>query len=262
MLTVVLVATALKLIGLGAALVIAVRWSHWGATPEERAEHMPGDEYLEGGPPARVAMTRAVSIDATPETLWPWLAQLGRGAGFYSLDRLDNGGRMSARHVVSWIPPPRPGDAAAIGYLRKVVPGSQITWWAPGLRFCGAFARLVVDIRTRPHNAGARLVIRMSADAEGSMAILALWIFRFIDSVMARCQLLRLKERVEAHGARASDPEHPETGARDHFQYYETIYASGESAGVPGREDAAAWRRAAVAADLVDEYIAETKAAS
>lgn len=256
---VVLVATTLKLVGLGVVLFVVVRWSHWGATPEERAEHMPGDEYLAGGPPARIAMTRAIWIDAAPETVWPWLAQLGRGAGFYSLDRLDNGGRMSARHIISWVPAPRVGDAAAIGYLREVVPGSQITWWAPGLRFCGAFARLAVDIRARPQDAGSRLVIRMSADAEGLMAIPALWVFRFIDSVMARSQLLHLKERVEAHGARASDPEHPETGGRDQFQYYETIYASGESAGIPGKEDAATWRRAAVAVGLAAERTRESE---
>jgi len=234
-------------------LVALVRWgTRWGATPEERAEPLPGDDYFAGGPAARVAMTRAISIDAAPETVWPWLAQLGRGAGFYSLDRLDNGGRMSARHIVSWVPPPRPGDASAIGYLREVVPGSHLTWWVPGLRFLGAFARLVVDIRLRPRGSGSRLVIRMSADAAGAMARPALWVFQLIDSIMACTQLLRLKERAETCGARSSDPERPETGARDQFQLYEVLYASGEKAGVPGQEEAARWHHAAAAAGLAD----------
>jgi len=33
--------------------------TRWGSTAAERGREMPGDEFLEGGPPARVAMTRA-----------------------------------------------------------------------------------------------------------------------------------------------------------------------------------------------------------
>jgi hypothetical protein len=240
------------LVKLALLVVFVHRGMQWGSTPEEQGEPLPGDDYLAGGPPTRVAMTRAVSIDASPETVWPWLAQLGRGAGFYSLDRLDNGGRTSARHIVSWVPPPRAGDASAIGYLRHIVPGSQLTWWVPGVRFLGALGRLTTDICLQPQGAGSRLVVRMSADTTGAMARPSLWVFRLIDSIMACAQLSNLKKRVEAYGARAADPDHPETGARDQFQYYEAIHASGEKAGVPGKEDAARWHRAAVSAGLID----------
>jgi hypothetical protein len=251
-LTLIVFATFLP-VAAAALVVVLTRWgTQWGSTPEEQAEPLPGDDYLAGGPPTRVRMTRAISIDTSPKTVWPWLAQLGRGAGFYSIDRLDNGGRMSARHIVSWVPPPRLGDASAIGYLRHVVPGSQLTWWVPGVHFLGAFARLATDIRLRPQGAGSRLVIRMSADAAGAMARPSLWMFRLIDSIMACAQLSNLKKRVEAWGGREADPEHPETGARDQFQYYEVIHASGEKAGVPGKEDAARWHRAAAAAGLID----------
>ena len=39
----------------------------------------------------------AVTIDAPPDQVWPWLVQMGgdRG-GWYFWDRLDNGGRPSA----------------------------------------------------------------------------------------------------------------------------------------------------------------------
>lgn len=95
--------------------VLIVRWgTRWGATQEECAGLMPGDSFLEGGPATRVRMTRAVSIAAPPEVVWPWLAQMGRGAGFYSIDRLDNGGKRSADHIVSWIPTPRLGDDGVI----------------------------------------------------------------------------------------------------------------------------------------------------
>ena len=65
-----------------------------GIHSEERAGRLPGDEFLEISPSRRVvAMTRAISIAAPPESVWPWIAQLGRGAGWYSVDRLDNGGK-------------------------------------------------------------------------------------------------------------------------------------------------------------------------
>lgn len=42
----------------------------------------------------------AVTIDAPPDRVWPWLVQLGGDrAGWYSWDLLDNGGRPSARAV-------------------------------------------------------------------------------------------------------------------------------------------------------------------
>ena len=223
---------------------------------DESALRMPGDDYFSSGPPTFVAMTRAVSANAPPETVWPWVAQLGRGAGWYSFDRLDNGGKRSARHIVSWIPPPRLGDASPIGYLRHLLPGSELTWWVPGVRFLGAVACLSIDIRLRPEGTGARLVIRTSAGATGLMARPALWVFRFIDSIMARQQLLGIKQRVERYGARSADPDQPETGQSDQYQLYEAIYASGKRVGVRGKESACRWRRTAIRSGVIanEEY--------
>jgi hypothetical protein len=226
---------------------------NWGATTAECTRPMTGDAYLAGGPPARVVMTRAISISQPPETVWPWLAQLGRGAGYYSLDRLDNGGKTSARHLVSWIPEPQPGDAAAIGYLRYLEPGRELVWWLGGLQAWGARFRMVNDLLLTPAVGGSRLVIRISGDAAGPLAPLALGFFQLIDTIMARRQLLGIKERAEAFGARTADPEHPETGAVDQYQFYEVIYASGRTAGVRGREQAAYWRQMALADKIISQ---------
>jgi hypothetical protein len=49
---------------------------------------MPGDEMV---PDANFETTRAITIQARPEAVWPWLVQLGQGrAGFYSYDLLEN----------------------------------------------------------------------------------------------------------------------------------------------------------------------------
>ncbi len=237
----------------GALTWFGRRGERWGAAPEELAMPMTGDRWLDGGRPVRVRMTRAVWVEAPAEQVWPWLAQMGRGAGWYSYDRLDNGGRPSARHLVSWVPEPRTGDAAAIGYLRHIEPGRELAWWLRGGRFFGARMRGVMLYRLTGVGARSRLVARMQADARGPLARLACWLYRIIDSIMVRRQLLGIKERVERYGTRGEDPEQPETGATDQFQLYHAIHASGEEAGVPGREDAPGWRRAAIEDGVIEQ---------
>ena len=234
--------------------VIFIPWgTRWGATEEECAMQMTGDSYLDGGPANRISMTRAVSINKPPEVVWPWLAQLGRGAGWYSIERLDNGGKTSARHIVSWIPEPQLGDASAIGYLRYLEHGRELVWWLSGDPSWGSKMRMVVDIRVTPKDGGSRLVIRISGDAVGITARLVIWIFQFIDSIMARRQLLGIKERVELYGARSTDPEQPETDLRNQYQLYEAIYASGEMVGIRGKEKASYWRRTAIEDGVIED---------
>ncbi|MHC4973974.1 MAG: hypothetical protein ACYTG3_16740 [Planctomycetota bacterium] len=223
------------------------RWgARWGATADELAMALPGDEWLAGGSPMHLRMTRGAWIEAPAEQVWPWVAQAGRGAGWYSYDRLDNGGRRSARHIVSWIPEPRPGDAAPIGYLRHVVPGCELAWWIGGGRFWGAYLRGVMLYRVTGDGTRARLLVRIQVDARGLLARPACWLLRVIDTLMARRQILGIRERAERYGARREDPGSPESGARDQFQLYHAIYAGGEEVGVPGKEDAPRWRRAAI----------------
>jgi hypothetical protein len=56
----------------------------WGASDEEIAASLTGDELV---PSPRIRYTRAISINATPEEIYPWIVQLGaeRG-GMYSYD--------------------------------------------------------------------------------------------------------------------------------------------------------------------------------
>ena len=228
----------------GAALLH--RGMRWGSTAAERSGSMPGDDYLAGGPSARVAMTRAIWIDAPPAEVWPWIAQLGRGAGFYSIDWLDNGRRASARHIVSWIPEPAVGDATAIGYLRHIDPGEGLAWWVDEVQFFRASTRLTSSYTLESDGGGTRLVSRMSADASGFFAHLALFVFRVMDTIMARRQLLGIRDGVEARHGPHSDWRARETGAPDQYQLYEIIYASGRSAGLKGKEHGGRYRASAM----------------
>lgn len=77
-------------IGFGLMLVVLVTGfmtanaliPHWGSTPEERTVVLPGDEIFQN-PVLR--WKHAITIDAKPEEVWPWVIQMGdtRG-GFYS----------------------------------------------------------------------------------------------------------------------------------------------------------------------------------
>ncbi|MDE3086442.1 MAG: hypothetical protein KGJ77_06715 [Acidobacteriota bacterium] len=69
----------------------------WGATDEEVAGPYPGAGLV---PEAKRSPTMAVTIDAPPEQVWPWLVQMGWDrAGWYSWDLLDNAGRRSATEI-------------------------------------------------------------------------------------------------------------------------------------------------------------------
>jgi hypothetical protein len=74
----------------GAAYLLAVRPWHmrWGATPEELASTLPGDALCPGAPGQ---VTHAITIDAPPKDVWPWILQIGQDrGGFYSYAFLEN----------------------------------------------------------------------------------------------------------------------------------------------------------------------------
>lgn len=89
------------------------RWElRWGATDSEVAAAMPGDDVV---PKPWFNATRALTIAAPPERVWPWIVQMGgySRAGWYSFDRFDNGGRPSARRIIAELQDLAVGDVLA-----------------------------------------------------------------------------------------------------------------------------------------------------
>lgn len=100
----VLIAAALVAVYL---LVLKPWHLRWGATDAEVERAMPGDELLPGAESA----TRAITIAAAPEDVWPWLVQLGYGrAGWYSYDWVDNDFKPSADRILPEYRDLRVGD--------------------------------------------------------------------------------------------------------------------------------------------------------
>jgi len=59
----------------------------WGATPAEAQKKLPGDELV---PRPKMQSTRAITVQAPPAAVWPWLLQIGlRRGGWYSYDFLE-----------------------------------------------------------------------------------------------------------------------------------------------------------------------------
>ena len=79
----------------GGAFLGAVYWTtvrprmlNWGATPAEVNRSLPGDDLL---PDAGAESTMAITVDAPPDAIWPWLRQLGQEqGGFYSYQWAEN----------------------------------------------------------------------------------------------------------------------------------------------------------------------------
>jgi hypothetical protein len=170
---------------------------NWGSTAEERSRPMPGDDVL--WQPSFSA-TRAVTIEATPEEIWPWIVQIGYlRAGFYSYDRLDNDGVPSADRIlpeyqsleVGELVPLAEGANARVTVLEPpslmllVFEMEEGPWknatWAWGLYPEGA--------------AHARLVTRLRANAEQTLPRLFL---EFGEIVMMRKCMLGIKDRASA----------------------------------------------------------------
>ncbi len=168
---------------------------NWGSTDDEIARAMPGDSLLSD---PTFNATRAVTINAMPEHIWPWIVQIGyRRAGFYSYDRLDNDGIPSAERVIPEYQDLQVGDSvplskysyvrvAALEPYRSMLLVFETTgdWaeatWAWGIYPDGARqTRLVTRLRAQPPTMRARMMLDL------------------LEIVMMRKCMLGIKRRAE-----------------------------------------------------------------
>jgi hypothetical protein len=188
--------------------VFAHRMARWGALEAETRMHLPGDDVIPG---SRPTVTNAVTIEAPPEAVWPWVVQIGRGrAGFYTYTWLENliGADIhNLDHVDPALQSLRVGDRVWLTperYLGRI-PGQFYR-----VRRVETGRSLVLEQRP-PENPTAgtwalvlqpagegrtRLLSRHCAPApRGLRAALAAW-FWSLSSVMERRMLLGIRERA------------------------------------------------------------------
>ena len=184
---------------------------HWGSTTAEIAESLPGDALLN----AQFRSTRAITIDAPPDAVWPWLVQVGCGrAGFYSNDLLDNLAHPSATTIVAdlqhveigqWIPmspTPTPSDRTAFR-VRSFAVNESLLWAKPD----GTWSWRLTPVEDN----GTRLVTRIHAVYDWQhpvTAVLGMLLMEFGDFAMQRRMLRGIKARAEsqAGAGRSTEP--------------------------------------------------------
>jgi hypothetical protein len=173
----------------------------WGATSQERGAQLPGDE-LAPGPYS----TRAISIDASSASVWPWLVQMGQDrAGFYSNAWLENlvtadihnadviHPDWQQRAVGDKVPLARPGLAnlegshGRIGYVEIVLLEHQHA-------IANIPARFVL---VRDGDQRTRLLLREPIESQGP-AFVRWLVWDPMHFVMVQRMLRGIKERAEA----------------------------------------------------------------
>jgi len=195
---------------------------------------MPGDDLLSG---ARFNATRAITIDAPPAAVWPWIVQIGyKRAGFYSYNLLDNLGRPSADRIIpafqdlkvgAWVAMAEPvNDVTAFKVFER---DSWMVWHKPDSTWTW---------RLEPTtDGGMRLVTRLKttydSDHPGA-TLVSIMLMEFADFPMMRHLLRDVKERAERG---ASRPETPAARPGRHVSHW---------ANADAREDYADAHRAAL----------------
>ena len=174
----------------------------WGATDAEIAAPMPGDELVDH---PSFNTTRAITIDAPPEDVWPWLVQIGYGkAGWYSYDLLDNAGRPSAERILpefqqpaigDWVPMAAKVNETTAFKIRAFEPNRFLLWEKPKPHSTWAWKLEPLDGgRTRLIT---RLKDRYSWRNSLGNALASLILFEFGEFPMMRKLLLGVKRRAE-----------------------------------------------------------------
>lgn len=178
-------------------LVIRPIHLRWGANDAELTGAMPGDL-----PGAR--WTRAITIQATPTQIWPWLLQWGQGrGGWYSYDWLENLLGFDI-HTAKTILPEyqnlRVGDPICMAkgicpsQVTLIEPEQWLSWQAldekgnPVWSF--TFGLSAIDDQS------TRLVVRESFDPQ-AMPTAMTTVIEIPDVVMEQKALETLKQRAE-----------------------------------------------------------------
>ncbi|MBD3166074.1 hypothetical protein GF324_05730 [bacterium] len=177
---------------------------HWGARGDQPDQSMPGD-YLIGD---KVKGTKVILIRRGPEEVWPWIAQLGRGAGYYLCDQFVNAARASADYLVPDLPDPKEGDRNKwMGQIEQVEAGSSITWVRRGWNCGVGEADQRVTYQLQPHGEDHTLLfVRNSFDWRGGwMMRLVMVDLEWIAALALIRQMKNLRQAIE--GARARDSE-------------------------------------------------------
>jgi hypothetical protein len=189
------------------------RWmSRWGAMPFDLTRVMVGDELLVN---PTYSGTLAVTVNAKPEHIWPWLVQIGyRRGGLYSYDWLDRLfgylDRPSATCILPEFQHLAVGDRIPLGQgpswpVAVVEPNRALVL---DMRNMGAFDWVWQFGFYAVDEKRTRLVTRSRVRTQSAWARLATYAIEPAGFLMTRRMLLGLKHRAEALRASSTGEAH------------------------------------------------------
>jgi hypothetical protein len=170
----------------------------WGTAPQELHRPFPCDGFVQE---PHSAYYRGITVDATPETLFPWLCQMRVAP--YSYDWIDNFGRQSPRRLIPGL------DNLAIGQSMMTI-----------FELVGFERNRQITLRLKPDAIGSRLLedclvsYLIVPQARKTCRLLVKltipcspgplpWLLRIFlawgDWIMMRRQLLNFKTLAEQH---------------------------------------------------------------
>lgn len=178
----------------------------WGSTGDELRSPLPGDEYALS---PTYQVQHAVTVRATPEEIWPWLAQMGHDrGGFYSYTWLENAFGLHVRNADRVHPEWQglaAGDSVFATPLDYLGTGRRFGWRVAKaepnrvlvLETWGAFVLEPVDSAT------TRLIVRTRGDGRDDLAAfivspISLLTLEPAHFIMERRMLLTIRDRVES----------------------------------------------------------------
>ena len=178
------------------------RWmGRWGTRPDELAREMAGDSVI--AHPTHSA-THAVTVDAPPDHIWPWLVQMGyRRGGLYSYDWLDRLfgflDRPSATEILPQCQRLSVGDKILLGPRQELTVAALEPRRALVLSYSGRGFDWVWQFGLDPVDGGhTRLVTRGTEHYPNTVATwLMMRVMEPAAFVMTRRMLLGLKKRAE-----------------------------------------------------------------
>lgn len=198
---------AYGMLALTAVLIVARPWYQtWGTSAEERAT-TPG---YRGEDEPRYRIDRAVTVRASADSVWPWLAQIGQDrAGFYSYDWLERAMGIEVHNADALVPAWQERQVGDL--VRAVQPdffggrfgpavGWRISEWDPPrtltLKNWGTFVVRSVDDST------SRLLVHARGPGRPSLravpiAWFGLYVFEPAHFIMERGMLLGIQRRAE-----------------------------------------------------------------
>jgi hypothetical protein len=171
----------------------------WGATAEEAAQPLPGDELLD---PADIVATRAIGIEAPPSAIWPWLVQMGPGrAGAYTYDWIENLFGLNMHSADRIVPEWQHLEVGDVLRSREGRPGMRVEILDPERVLCNRSEAgdWVWTFALVPDNGRTRLLSRNRIAIKGAAAgqRLGMLVMEPGSLVMERKMLLGIKQRAE-----------------------------------------------------------------